>query len=221
MRRYTINPTVTARRILCLMAAVLTLTIHAGAQAQEFEPGPWRIAAGTGGFVPLSALIRAPDAHDTELTAAPAFSLEPQYTIAHRISAYLNGVVAFPTVRLGSSIRPEVTGPSQQVMLLVGTVGVMVSPPNWLGDHVLPTLRLGGGFKWYSFDLTDAEDTLRPAADIGLGLRGMGMGPIDVAMEVRYLPSSFDQSALPTRGISVQDQQQNDVFFSIGIGIRP
>jgi hypothetical protein len=84
-----------------------------------------------------------------------------------------------------------------------------------------PTLRLGGGFKWYSFDLTGAENELRPTADIGLGLRGVGIGAIDVTVELRYLPSSFDQGKLPIRGISPQDQQQSDLYFSIGFGIRP
>jgi len=40
-------------------------------------------------------------------------------------------------------------------------------------------------------------------------------------VELRYLPSSFDQGKLPIRGISPQDQQQSDLYFSIGFGIRP
>jgi hypothetical protein len=203
------------------MAAVLMLTTNASAQTQETEQSPWRIGAATGGFVPFSSLIRAADSHDTELVAGPAFSLEPQYRVVNRASAYLNGVLAFPTIRLGSSIQPAVMGPSGQVMLVVGTAGVVVTASDWLGDHMLPTLRLGGGFKWYSFDLTDAENALRPTADVGLGLRGIGIGAIDVTVELRYLPSSFDQGKLPTRGVSPQDQQQNDLFFSVGIGIRP
>jgi hypothetical protein len=54
-----------------------------------------------------------------------------------------------------------------------------------------------------------------------VGFRGVGAGPIEVSAEVRYLPSSFDQSRLPTRGIAPQDQRQNDLLFSIGFGIRP
>jgi opacity protein-like surface antigen len=221
MRRHTINPKATARRALGLVAAVLMLTTTVSAQTQRTEQSPWRIGAATGGFVPFSSLIRAADSHDTELVAGPAFSLEPQYMVVNRVSAYLSGVLAFPTIRLGSSIQPAVTGPSQQVMLAVGTAGVVVTASDWFGDHMQPTLRLGGGFKWYSFDLTGAENELRPTADIGLGLRGVGIGAIDVTVELRYLPSSFDQGKLPTRGVSPQDQQQNDLFFSIGIGIRP
>lgn len=218
-----IHPIATARRALGLVAAVLisipAMTVDA--QAQEAEQGSFRISAATGGFVPFSSLIRAADLHDTELVAGPAFSLEPQYEVVEGISTYLNGILAFPTIRTGSSIRPDVMGPSHQVMLLAGTAGIILSAPDWLGDHFQPTLRLGGGFKWYSFDLTDAENALRPTADIGLGFRGIGIGAVDVAAELRYLPSSFDQGDLPIRGISPQDQQQHDLYFSIGIGIRP
>jgi hypothetical protein len=220
MRRYTIDPMATARRALGLMAAILLFTTTASAQSPGPELGSWRIGGATGGFVPLSSLIRAPDLDDTELLAGPAFSVESQYTVAEDFSAYLNGALAFPTMRLGSSIQPAVTGPSRQVMLLAGTAGVVVAP-GWIGDHFQPMVRLGGGFKWYSFDLAGTDNVLSPTADIGIGLRGVGMGAIDVTMEVRYMPSAFDQAKLPTRGISVQDQQQNDLFFSIGVGIRP
>ena len=221
MRRHTFDPMATARRALGLMAAVLISTTTASAQTQQTEQSPWRIGAAVGGFVPFSSLIRAADSHDTELVAGPALSLEPQYRIGDHLAAYMDGILAFPTIRLGSSIQPEVMGPSQQVMLVVGTAGVIVTASDWLGDHMQPTLRLGGGFKWYSFDLTGAENELRPTADIGLGLRGTEIGAIDVTVELRYLPSAFDQGKLPIRGISPQDQQQNDLYFSIGIGIRP
>jgi hypothetical protein len=38
--------------------------------------------------------------------------------------------------------------------------------------------------------------------------------------EARYLPSTFDQAKLPTRGIAAQNQRQSDFFFSVGFGIR-
>jgi hypothetical protein len=37
---------------------------------------------------------------------------------------------------------------------------------------------------------------------------------------VRYLPSTIDQSRLPTRGIAPQDQRQTDLIFAVGIGVR-
>ena len=200
-------------------ATILVADVRAQSTADS-GPSRWRIGAATGAYVPFSALIRAADADDTHLRAGPAFSLESQYQVLDPISLYANGLVAFGTIRLGSSIRPAVVGPSDQVMLMGGTAGVMLAPDGWLGPHVQPTLRLGGGVKWYSFDLTDAESRIRPTADIGIGFRGVGIGAIEVMAEVRYLPSSFDQGMLPTRGIAVQDQHQNDIAFSIGVAIR-
>jgi len=62
---------------------------------------------------------------------------------------------------------------------------------------------------------------VRPTIDVGLGLRGVGTGPIEVTAEVRYMMSSFDQGKLPTRGIAPQNQRQNDLVFGVGFGIRP
>jgi hypothetical protein len=80
---------------------------------------------------------------------------------------------------------------------------------------------VGGGIKGYSFDLDAAESQWRPTGDVGVGLRGLGSGPIDVSAEVRYLPSSFDQARLPTRGITPQEQRQTDLLFVLGVSIRP
>jgi hypothetical protein len=211
------------RGVRVMAAALLLLVIAATVSAQTVpaDAGRWRIGASTGAYVPFSSLIMAADSNDTRFAAGPAFALEPQYLASSSVSIWASGIIAFGTIRLGSSIRPAVVGPSNQVMLAGGTAGVMLTAGNWLGEHMQPTLRLGGGFKWYSFDLSGADNQVRPTADIGLGFRGIGVGAIEVTAEVRYLPSSFDQGKLPTRGIAPQDQRQNDLFFSIGIGIRP
>jgi hypothetical protein len=148
------------------------------------------------------------------------FSLDIQYLASNTVSIYANPTVTFPTITLGSSISPSAVGPSNQVILTGGTAGVVLST-NWMGGHFQPTLRIGGGFKWYAFDITGAENQIRPTGDFGLGFRGVGSGPIEVMAEIRYLPSSFDQSKLPTRGITTQEQRQNDLALTIGIGIRP
>ena len=209
-----------AGRGLGLLIVVLASVSPASAQAAQ-TTGSWRIGASAGGWVPLSALIRAADSFDTRLAPGPAFAIEPRYLVSDAVSLFVNGSAAFSTIRLGSSIRPEVVGPSDLVVLAAGTAGLMLTGDGWLGEYMQPTLRLGGGFKWYGFDLTDAENQARPTADVGIGLRGIGIGSIEVTTEVRYLPSSFDQARLPTRGIATQDQRQTDVIFSIGIAIRP
>lgn len=210
-----------ARRTLGLVTGAVVLATTASAQNAQDTQGTWRIGASTGGYVPFSSLIVAADTRDTQLEAGPAFSLDAQYLLRPSAAIYANGMLAFGAIRLGSAIQPAVVGPSSQVMLTSGTAGVFLSSADLLGEHLQPTLRLGGGFKYYSFDLTGAESQLRPTADVGVGLRGIGIGRIDVTAEVRYLLSSFDQSKLPTRGITPQDQRQNDLVFSIGIGIRP
>jgi hypothetical protein len=210
-----------ASRALGLLIVVLASVSPASAQAAPTTAGSWRIGASAGGWVPFASLIRAADSFDTRLAAGPAFAIEPRYLASDAISLFVNGTAAFSTIRLGSSIRPDVVGPSDFVALLVGTAGLMLTGDGWLGESMQPTFRLGGGFKWYGFDLTGAENGVRPTADVGIGLRGIGIGPIEVTTEVRYLPSSFDQSRLPTRGIATQNQRQTDLIFSIGIGIRP
>jgi hypothetical protein len=221
MRSESMNVMATARRALKLGAGALLAATVASAQAQQPGPGGWRIGASTGGYVPHSSLIRAADSNDTRLGAGPAFSLDLQYLASRSISVYANGLLSFGTITLGSSIRPSVIGPSNQVMLTAVTAGVLLTGTGWIGEHVQPTLRLGGGFKWYSFDLADTQSQVRPTVDIGVGFRGVGSGPIEVTAEVRYLLSSFDQAKLPTQGIAPQSQRQNDLAFAIGIGIRP
>jgi hypothetical protein len=221
MRRESFHVSALARRALGFMACAMMIASVASAQTPQADRSRWRIGAATGGYVPFSPLIRTTDSHYTRLEAGPAFSIEAQFMVSGFASAYTSGILGFGTIRLGSSIRPAIVGPSNQVMLAGGTAGVMLAPANWLGAHLQPTLRLGGGLKWYAFDLTDAENQMRPTADIGLGFRGIGLGAIEVTAEVRYLPSSFDQGKLPTRGIAPQNQRQSDLFFSIGIGVRP
>lgn len=214
---------VAARALTALGLVAGGLTIATAANAQTPEPGQrvWRFGASTGGYMAASALIKAADTNDTRLEAGPALALEGQYLTSALLAVYASGSMAFPAVRLGSDIQPAVVGPSNQVVVTGLTGGVMLTAVDWLGPHLNPTLRLGVGFKWYNLNLTGAANQLRPTTDIGLGLRAVGAGPIEGTVEVRYLPSSFDQGKLPTRGIAPQDQRQNDIFFSIGIGIRP
>jgi hypothetical protein len=221
MRRALIYVVARARPVLGLVVGGLTIASAASAQSPPVSQGQWRFGASTGGYVASSALIKASDSGDTRLAAGPAIALESQYLATPVVAVYANGVVAFPTVHLGSDIQPAVVGPSNQVILAGATAGVMLTAEDWLGEHLEPTLRLGGGLKWYGFDLTGAENQVRPTGDIGLGLRAVGVGKIEGMVEVRYLLSSFDQSKLPTRGIAPQSQQQNDFFLSVGIGIRP
>ena len=214
-----------AGRVLGLVAAAMVAATVAGAQSPTgaSPQGTWRLGASTGGYAPRSAVILGADGSNTRLGAGPAFSLDIQYLAGRSVSVYGNGTVAFSSITLGTSIRPSVVGPSNQVLVFGGTAGVLLTVPSsgGSGTRLQPMLRLGGGLKGYSFNLTGARTQWRPTGDIGLGFRGVGSGPIEVTAEVRYLPSSFDQSKLPIRGIVPQKQRQNDLAFGVGIAVRP
>jgi opacity protein-like surface antigen len=221
MKRIPIIEGAWVRAALGLVLAAAILASVAQAQAQRVDRGPWTVGASAGAWAPLSSLIRAADSFDTRLSAGPVFSLEARYLAADPVTLYASALLAFSTIRLGSSIRPDVVGPSDQCVVGGGTAGVVLGPTDRPGEHIRPTLRLGGGVKWYRFDLTGVDSQLRPAGDLGVGLAGAGAGPIEVSAEVRYLPGSFDQSRLPTRGIETQNQRQTDLMFTIGFAIRP
>ena len=215
MRYPSMNVMALVRRSALLVAGLATLA--ASASAQSPDSSKWRLGASAGAFLPRSALIKTTDGQNTTLNAGPAFALDVQYSTSSSIAIYGNLLTGGSSITLGTAIQPGVVGPSNQVLLLGGTAGVLFTPGS---GPVQVTLRAGGGFKGYMFDLTGAEDQWSPTVDLGLGFRG-GSGPIGVSAEVRYLGSTFDQSKLPIRGITAQDQQQNDLFFSVGISIRP
>jgi hypothetical protein len=203
-----------------LGVSLVLVSISTPLGAQAGPESRLRIGAGAGGYVPRSSVVRVNDGSDTRLSAGPAFTVDLEYLVVRSISGFLSGSVAFPTLRLGSAIRSDVQGPSNQVMLLGSTAGVLVAIPG-VSSHFRPIVRVGGGLKAYSFDLTDTKNQSRLTGDFGIGFRGLGNGLIEVGAEVRYLPSSFDQSKLPTGGIVPQNQRQNDWLFGLTIGIHP
>lgn len=220
----------TARAALTFVVGFVALATAASAQTptpagarpaagRRIGEETWRVTASTGAYAPRSALIIGADGKDTRLASGPSVSLDLQYIFSEHLAGYGNGTLGFSGITLGTAIRPTTTGPSDQVMVMGGTAGFVLS--STLGSKFQPTLRLGGGFKGYSFDLTDAENQWRPTGDIGVGFRGVGSGPIEMSAEVRYLPSSFDQGKLPIRGIVPQAQRQTDLVFSVGVSIRP
>src|SRR5262245_31431911 len=193
MIRESIDRTTMVKRAFGLCATTLLLATAASAQTRDPQ-SPWRIGASTGAYAPMSPLIKAVDTNDTRLSAGPTFALEPQYSVNNRFSIYGSALIAFPTVHVGSAIIPAVLGPSNQVTLGAGTAGLMAAFGN---SGLQPTLRVGGGVKFYSFDLTGADSQIRPTIDAGLGIRGLGMGALDGTAEIRFMPSSFDQAKLP------------------------
>lgn len=201
------------------LAVLAVLATAAPASAQLEAPGAWRLSAAVGAFTARDAAIATADGRDTRLGAGPSFALELQYAAAGFAGVFVSGTGAFTSLARGAEIQAAASGPSDQVTIMAATGGVVLST-GALHPAVLPTLRLGGGIKGYFFDLRGADTQWRPTGDIGLGFRSAGLGPVDVGAEVRYLPSTFDQAGLPTRGIVAQEQRQTDLVFSVGVGIR-
>lgn len=190
-------------------------------QAQgRIESGAMRITAMSGGIAHGSALVvDAAGSSDTRLTAGPAFGLELQFP-DFPLGAFFAGITAsFSSLEHGVNLGVAAGPGSSEAAMLVGTAGVVFEATDWF-DNIRPTLRLGGGFKSYMFNAVGASSNTSLTGDFGVGFRA-GTGPIEILGEVRLLPSAFDQAKLPLRGLSPQDQQQNDLMFSVGVTVRP
>lgn len=180
----------------------------------------WRLGASVGVFAPRSPVVIAPAGGvDTRLNPSSAFSIDLQYLWSPLFATYVNGLATFTSLSRGSTMRPT-TGPSDQVSIMGGTVGAILSP-KWLGETIRPTLRAGVGYKGYMFDLTDVESQWRTTGDFGVGFRAANSGKLEISAEMRYLPSSFDQGKLPLRSVTPQAQRQSDFVFGIGVSVRP
>lgn len=189
--------------------------------AQRVGEDSWRLGASVGILAPRSSLvIAAPGGTDTRLASTTSFSVDLQYIYSPLIAVYGNGLVGFSALTRGSAFRLNAGGPSDDVTMLGATGGIVLSP-SWFGEVIRPTVRLGGGYKGYRFDIVNVDAQWRPTGDVGLGFRAGANGPIEVSAEVRYLPSSFDQGKLLLRSVVPQAQRQSDLLFGIGVSIRP
>jgi hypothetical protein len=208
------------RRGVCSLtfSAALLVTTASTIAAQD-SGGSIRVTAISGGLAHLSALVVDPaGTSDTRLSAGPTFGLEIQHPTFSFGSIYAGVAGSFSTLEHGANLG-VVAGPgSSGATIFLGTAGLVLEG-DWF-DNLHPTLRLGGGLKLYNFTTTGASSTTSVTADIGAGFRG-GTGPIELMAELRFMPSSFEQAKLPLRGLSPQDQQQNDLLFTIGVTIKP
>ena len=186
----------------------------------SLEPGAMRVTAISGGVAHGSALVVDPTgSSDTRLTAGPSFGLELQFP-DFPLGSFFAGVAAsFSSLEHGANLGVAAGPGSSGAAMILGTAGLVFEATDWF-DNLRPTLRLCGGFKSYMFEANGASSNTALTGDFGLGFRA-GSGPIEVLGEVRFLPSSFDQAKLPLRGLSPQDQQQNDLMFTVGVTVRP
>ena len=190
------------------------------AQGGRLESGAMRITAISGGLAHSSALVVDPaGSSDTRLTPGPTFGLELQFP-DFPLGAFFAGIAAsFSSLEHGSNLGVAAGPGSSGAQMILGTAGIVLEATDWF-DNLRPTFRLGGGFKSYTFSANGASSNTSLTADLGVGFRA-GTGPIEILGEIRFLPSAFDQAKLPLRGLSPQDQQQNDLMFTVGVTVRP
>lgn len=208
------------RLTLCLLVVILFAPELSAQGGDVIGSRSMRISAISGGLAHGSALVVDPAGiSDTRLAPGATFGLEVQYPLFSSGSLFAGVAGSFSTLEHGANLG-VIAGPgSSGATLILGTAGVMLEAPDWF-DNLRPTLRLGGGFKAYSFTTNGASSSTSFTGDIGAGFRS-GAGPIEISGEVRFLPSAFDQAKLPLRGLVAQDQQQNDLLFTIGVTVRP
>lgn len=206
-----------------LMLSVVLAALPAralAAQGGSIESGSIRLTAISGGLAHGSALVVDPaGSSDTRLSPGPTFGLELQFPGVLIGSLYVGAAASFSSLQHGANLG-VIAGPgSSGASMLLGTAGLVFEAADWF-DNLRPTFRVGAGFKSYMFDTNGAESTMSLTGDFGVGFRA-GTGPIEVASEIRFLPSAFDQAKLPLRGLTAQDQQQNDLLFTVGVTVRP
>ncbi|HEX6313695.1 MAG TPA: hypothetical protein VFZ73_02505 [Gemmatimonadaceae bacterium] len=208
--------------IKCLALCLLLVTCATPELRAQDAPASssTRITAMTGALAHTSALVVDPaGSSDTRLSAGPAFGLEVQYSVFSSASIYAGIAGSFSMLEHGANLGVAAGPGTSAATVILGTTGLTFEARDWF-DNLRPTARLGAGVKMYSFTANGASSYTALTGDVGVGFRG-GSGPIEVLGEIRFLPSSFDQARLPLRGLAPQDQQQNDLLFTVGITIRP
>ena len=208
-------------RVMRMALPVALLAVSTTAlEAQGTTGGSTRVTAISGAMLHGSAVVVDPQGiSDTRLSAGPTFGLEIQNSMFSFASIYAGVAGSFSTLEHGANLSVS-TGPgSSGATVILGTAGLMFEAKDWF-DNLRPTLRLGGGVKAYSFTMNGASSFVSFTGDVGAGFRG-GSGAVEIAGEIRFLPSTFDQAKIPLRGFTPQDQNQSDLLFSIGVTIRP
>ena len=206
-----------SRLTLSMMTLLLTAMPLA---AQNAPTGKWRLTAISGGLAHPSALVEdGAGASDTRLSPGATFGVDVQYSAFSLGSIYGTVAGSFSTLEHGANLGLSAGPGSSGATLILGTAGVLLEASDWFAN-IRPTLRIGAGLKYYNFTTQGASSYAAPTGDIGAGFRG-GAGAIEVAGEMRVMPSAFDQGKLPLRGLSPQDQRQLDVLFTIGVTVRP
>jgi hypothetical protein len=175
-----------------------------------------------GTFAPVLPLVATPPNltfASVELESGVLAGLEVDYQIMSNrpnLRVYLG--MAHARSRVNHSALMVLQGPARPdspVGLFVPTLGVLWSPRIGTFD-VRPTLRVGGGVKFYDFDLLEVKHGVQdPTLDLGLGVTA-GTHPVAFMAEMRWLLSQFDPKFLPVTVVGTKKQLQNDIVLQLG-----
>jgi hypothetical protein len=223
------------RRVVAVVALLAGATVGASAQAPAASaaapkaPGVSHLGLSTfvGTFTPILSLVSFKNGTDPDVRLDPASSLYGELTWALGHSLEIYGGASHVRTRVNHSSAMTFTGTDEQRMsyspvnITSPTLGVVFAPkPGWL--FVQPMLRLGGGVKFYDFQLREIANGVQdPMADVGLGiLKNDAASGMSFIAEARWMPSKFDPAFLPIVLISGQPKLQNDWIFQVGLRFK-
>jgi hypothetical protein len=220
---------------LALLAGVAA-TMSAQAQAPQASaaagPGKSHLGFATyvGTFAPVLSLMAFRNGVDPDVRLDPASSFAAEITWALGGKFGLRGVYAGMThvrTRVNHSSAMVFTGTDEQRMayspvnLTAPTLGVMFIPgqPGWL--FFRPTLRIGGGVKFYDFQMREIANGVQdPMLDLGFGMLKESSSTLSFMAEARWMPSKFDPKYLPVPLITGNAQLQNDWVLQLGFRLK-
>lgn len=216
------------KRIVGALALVAGVAGSSLAQASAIPPTPETRPSGAGistyvgMFAPVLSLVPIKNGVDPDvrLDAAPSLAAEVTWPFWRALSAY--GGLSHVRTRVNHSSAMVFTGTDEQRMadsrvnLTTPSLGLLYAPTiSWLTFR--PTIRIGGGVKFYDFQLREVANGVQdPMADLGFGIMSVASSDVAFLAEARWMPSKFDPKFLPIPIVSGDPQLQNDWVFHIG-----
>ena len=220
MNMFSIASAFRSRRLVLSTLVAGTIPLTLSAQSPTTIESTFRVTAISGGLAHGSPLVVDPQGvSDTRLSPGATFGLEVQHATFSFASIFGGVSASFSTLEHGANLSVAAGPGSSGATIILGTAGLVFEAKDWF-DNLRPTARIGGGVKSYNFTTSGASSSVAFTGDFGVGFRG-GAGAIEILGELRYLPSTFDQARLPLRSLVPQDQQQNDLLFTVGVTIKP
>lgn len=180
-----------------------------------------------GVFVPTVDLVEFASAlmPNVELEPGPSVGAELLLTRANQwLGFYASFHYAFSQLEHTSVLETQTAPqPSSDVDLFMLTGGLSLTPSFW--EHLRPRLIVGGGLKYYDFDLVETDGLGWFTFEYGVGVTAAPVGPWEeaavlITAEFRQYVSKFNPATLPIRLGSDESQWQFDNLFVLGVRFR-